>query len=401
MAKNLTSTDKLNILLWVMKDITNNLSRDGLLETFRAIIFDSLKLNKLLLFVKHQSLWSVEIKSGVEAEGDDINVQRDLSGINTITFIDSADNDVFKGFDFIIPLIKADEPIAYVIVGDSSENEEEGIASSIRNLHFVQTLAMIIVSTIENRRMQELRREMEYASRIQTFLFPEKHILKNDNRLSLSAFYLSHYQVGGDFYDYAYTNPNNKDEIYFCIADVTGKGISAAMVMSNFQASLQALVGRIEYLPDLIRELNKIVIKNSNYEKFITVFLARYNFETHVLRYVNAGHNPPVMYNFKDNEKSFLTVGGQGVGMIDEPALSEGVVTLTSDTRIVCYTDGVCEIEKDGIEYYGQRIIENRTVTAETISDTISQIVSDLNITRENNLLSDDATLLGIDLFVR
>lgn len=384
-----------------MKDITNNLSRDGLLETFRAIIFDSLKLNKLLLFVKHQSLWSVEIKSGVEAEGDDINVQRDLSGINTITFIDSADNDVFKGFDFIIPLIKADEPIAYVIVGDSSENEEEGIASSIRNLHFVQTLAMIIVSTIENRRMQELRREMEYASRIQTFLFPEKHILKNDNRLSLSAFYLSHYQVGGDFYDYAYTNPNNKDEIYFCIADVTGKGISAAMVMSNFQASLQALVGRIEYLPDLIRELNKIVIKNSNYEKFITVFLARYNFETHVLRYVNAGHNPPVMYNFKDNEKSFLTVGGQGVGMIDEPALSEGVVTLTSDTRIVCYTDGVCEIEKDGIEYYGQRIIENRTVTAETISDTISQIVSDLNITRENNLLSDDATLLGIDLFVR
>ena len=384
-----------------MKDITNNLSRDGLLETFRAIIFDSLKLNKLLLFVKHQSLWSVEIKSGVEAEGDDINVQRDLSGINTITFIDSADNDVFKGFDFIIPLIKADEPIAYVIVGDSSENEEEGIASSIRNLHFVQTLAMIIVSTIENRRMQELRREMEYASRIQTFLFPEKHILKNDNRLSLSAFYLSHYQVGGDFYDYAYTNPNNKDEIYFCIADVTGKGISAAMVMSNFQASLQALVGRIEYLPDLIRELNKIVIKNSNYEKFITVFLARYNFETHVLRYVNAGHNPPVMYNFKDNEKSFLTVGGQGVGMIDEPALSEGVVTLTSDTRIVCYTDGVCEIEKDGIEYYGQRIIENRTVTAETISDTISQIVSDLNITRENNLLSDDATLLGIDLYVR
>ena len=384
-----------------MKDITNNLSRDGLLETFRAIIFDSLKLSKLLLFVKHQSLWSVEIKSGVEAEGDDINVQRDLSGINTITFIDSADSDVFKGFDFIIPLIKADEPIAYVIVGDSSENEEEGIASSIRNLHFVQTLAMIIVSTIENRRMQELRREMEYASRIQTFLFPEKHILKNDNRLSLSAFYLSHYQVGGDFYDYAYTNPNNKDEIYFCIADVTGKGISAAMVMSNFQASLQALVGRIEYLPDLIRELNKIVIKNSNYEKFITVFLARYNFETHVLRYVNAGHNPPVMYNFKDNEKSFLTVGGQGVGMIDEPALSEGVVTLTSDTRIVCYTDGVCEIEKDGIEYYGQRIIENRTVTAETISDTISQIVSDLNITRENNLLSDDATLLGIDLFVR
>lgn len=400
MAKNLTASDKLNILLWVMKDITDNVSREGLLASFKKILYESLKLNKLLLLVKHGRSWSIEIEpDGGGSDYRQIDVYKDLSGIKSITFIDSGDG-VFKGFDFIIPLIKEGDPVAYVVVGDS-DGEEEGIASSIRNLHFVQTLAMIVVSTIENRRMQELRKEMEYASRIQTFLFPDKNIFRDEKRLSLQAFYLSHYQVGGDFYDYAYANPSNRDEIYFCIADVTGKGISAAMVMSNFQASLQALVGRIEYLPDLIRELNKIVIKNSNYEKFITVFLARYNFLTHELKYVNAGHNPPVMYNFKENKKTFLTVGGQGVGMIDEPDMKEQTLVLTSDTRIVCYTDGVCEIEKDGVEYYGQRVIENRTVTAETVNDAVSQIVSDLSINRDNDRLADDATLLAIDLYVR
>ena len=398
MAKNLTAADKLNILLWVMKDITNNLSKEGLLESFKQILYENLNLHKLLLFVKHGSTWSIEIKS-YDFDYHGINVSEDLCEIKSIAFIDSEDTP-FKDFDFIIPIIKEDEPIAYVVVGDSG-GEEEGIASSIRNLHFVQTLTMIIVSTIENRRMQEMKKEMEYASRIQTFLFPEKNILKNDKRLSLSAFYLSHYQVGGDFYDYAYINHDSKDEIYFCIADVTGKGISAAMVMSNFQASLQALIGRIEYLPDLIRELNRIVIKNSNYEKFITVFLARYNFSTHELRYVNAGHNPPVMYNFKTKEKQFLTVGGQGVGMIDDPALKEGILTLGSDTRILCYTDGVCEIEKDGEEYYGQRVIENRAVMEGDVSDAVSLIISDLNINRDNDSLADDATLLGIDLYVR
>ena len=399
MAKNLTSADKLNILLWVMKDITNNLSKDGLLESFKKILYENLKLNKLLLFVKHGRSWSVEINScNEDFDYERINVATDLSDFNSITFIDS-DDSVFKDFDFIIPIIKEEEPIAYVVVGDSG-GEEEGIASSIRNLHFVQTLAMIIVSTIETRRMQEMKKEMEYASRIQTFLFPEESILKQEKRLSLKAFYLSHYQVGGDFYDYAYTDPGNTDEIYFCIADVTGKGISAAMVMSNFQASLQALVGRIHYLPDLIRELNEIVIKNSNYEKFITVFLARYNFVSHELKYVNAGHNPPVMYDFAKKQMSFLSVGGQGVGMIDDPELKEDTIILTSDTRILCYTDGVCEIEKDGEEYYGQRVIENRTVTAKTVSEAVSGIISDLNINKDNDKLADDATILGIDFYV-
>jgi sigma-B regulation protein RsbU (phosphoserine phosphatase) len=151
----------------------------------------------------------------------------------------------------------------------------------------------------------------------------------------------------------------------------------------------------------LIRELNRIVIKNSNYEKFITVFLARYNFVTRELKYVNAGHNPPVMYNFETGEKTFLSIGGQGVGMIDDPDLKEGFLVLTSDTRILCYTDGVCEIEKDGEEYYGQQVIENRTVSAKTVSDVVSEIISDLNINRDNDSLADDATLLGIDLYVR
>ena len=110
----------------------------------------------------------------------------------------------------------------------------------------------------------------------------------------MAAFYRPHFEVGGDYYDVV---KMGKDQFGFCIADVSGKGISAALLMSNFQASLRALFTKEISLYQLIEKLNERVFDTAKGEKFITLFIARYNVVTRTLEYVNAGHNPPIFYN--------------------------------------------------------------------------------------------------------
>ncbi|MBR6277824.1 MAG: PP2C family protein-serine/threonine phosphatase [Bacteroidales bacterium] len=393
---------KLRALLDVTKNINANLPIPEFLESYKRLLTQELSIGKVLLFIKEKDDWEIKIKTSVELEDyENIDIERDLLPLTEITF--SMSNPVFKGFDFIIPVIQDGTPLAYVLIGDF-DGEQKGIAPSIRNLLFIQTLSIIIIVAIENRRMQELilqqerfKKEMEMASEIQNFLVPHEDIFKHETRLALKAFYMPHYEVGGDYYDFDYLSD---DEIFFCIADVTGKGMSAAILMSNFQASLKALITSQSDLTLLVKRLNRIVVKNTNGERFITLFLGRYNFKTNELRYINAGHNAPILYNRVTGEKQFLELGCQGMGMLDEIFPREGVITLTHDSKLLCFTDGVVELDKDGIDYYGQQVVEQRVGNDSGISETINGILSDLDINRSNTKLFDDITLLGIDFYV-
>jgi len=171
------------------------------------------------------------------------------------------------------------------------------VSPVIKHLHFVQTLSNIIVVAIENIRLfneslrqEALKKELELASKMQSMLIPRKETLPRNEKLHLTAFYHPHFDVGGDYYDCIILN---KDEVGFCIADVSGKGISAALLMSNFQANLRALFTHEISLPALVERLNERVISSANGEKFITLFIAKFNYRTNDLVYINAGHNAP------------------------------------------------------------------------------------------------------------
>ena len=111
--------------------------------------------------------------------------------------------------------------------------------------YYVQTISNIIIVAIENIRLfqeslrqEAMRKELELASKMQNMLIPHSGSLPNNERVRINAFYHPHLEVGGDYYDYLELGP---DEIGFCISDVSGKGMSAALLMSNFQANLRAL----------------------------------------------------------------------------------------------------------------------------------------------------------------
>ncbi|MFL5762571.1 MAG: SpoIIE family protein phosphatase [Bacteroidia bacterium] len=343
---------KLNSLLEITKAINNNFSTEQLLEIFEEVLEKQLNIGKLVLFSNENDSWRCILKYGVGQEYNDINVERDLLPIKDIGTINFSQQNLNRAFEIVIPVFHKQHPLAYVLIGDLEDKVE--VSPAIKHLPFVQTLTSIIVVAIENKKLARdtvrqaaMRKELELASEMQSMLFPS--VLPHDKNIDTAAFYLPHQQVGGDYYDFIWLNEN---ECAFCVADVSGKGVAAALLMSNFQANLRVLFNHTTSLTDLVRELNTKVMANAKGEKFITLFIAKYNLVTRTLTYVNAAHNPPLLAT--GNSVSTLKIGCTGLGMFDEiEKIKEGIVNISPGTTIVCYTDGLTELENDKGEDFG------------------------------------------------
>jgi len=291
------------------------------------------------------------------------------------------------------------------LIGDIDE-EAEGISPTIKHLHFIQTISNVIIVAIENIRLHKeslrqeaMRKELELASRIQRMLIPENSTLPQNKHIRFTAFYHPHFSVGGDYYDCISLNNN---EFGFCIADVSGKGISAAILMSNFQANLRALFSDEITLDQLVNRLNTRVMASAKGEKFITLFIGKYIVDRRELQYINAGHNPPLLYEENKKQLSMLMKGCVGMGMLDKiPAIEMGVVTMHEPTKMFCYTDGLVELlDESGVESgieFGTEKIEGHVTNTHPIHENINDIIESHNILEGNTAIFDDISILGIE----
>ena len=271
-------------------------------------------------------------------------------------------------------------------------------------MNFVQTLSNIIIVAIENIRLfkeslkqEAMKKELELASKMQNMLIPHTFALPNNDRIRMTALYHPHLEVGGDYYDYLELS---KDEIGFCISDVSGKGMSAALLMSNFQANLRALFTHEISLLALIEKLNERVLHAANGEKFITLFIGKFNFKTKELEYINAGHNQPILYKIKEKSLIFLDQGCVGIGMLDEiPLIRKGSVMIEEPAKILCYTDGLVEL-MDGRGVSTETAeIEACMSNEKSIEENIENIIKRQKILEDTTSIFDDISILGIELF--
>jgi len=392
---------KLNSLLEVTKAINSNYSTEQLFAIYKQILQDQLKIGKVALY-SFDKTWNLMLSYGLNTDKLEINVENDLLPIKEISEITTSPNSHLNIFDSVIPVFHKAFPLAYVLIGDLAEDKLE-ISPTIKHLPFIQTLTNIIVVAIENKklakdniRQEGVRRELELASEMQSMLFPET--LPDNDQLQIAAYYQPHHEVGGDYYDYIKLNEN---EIIFCMADVSGKGVSAALLMSNFQANLRALVNHTSSLHEIVKELNAKVMTNAKGEKFITLFIAKYNLVTKVLSYINAGHNPPLLIT--DSTVSMLKVGCTGLGMFEEiPKIQEGIVNITSTSVLMCYTDGLVEQENDKGEDFGMtnlvKILEENS-TKISMPALNSLIIDKVANFRESQAYVDDIALLSCKLY--
>lgn len=350
---------KLNSLLEITNAINTNRSVKEITRLFEFILHEQLGFDKFVLFNK-QDEWSHLLRVGYRGKVKDVDCENDFARFKEITVIESSHTPILKDFEVVIPVFHNGKPLAYLLLGDV-DIKNNGIGSQLNYLGFIQTLTNIIVVALENRRMakqsiyqERFKKELEIASAMQKLLFPDD--LPSNKRMDISARYTPRHEVGGDYYDFI---PLGDDEYIICIADVSGKGISAAMLMANFQATIRTLFQYQRFeMEFLLTELNKKVMKSAKGEKFITFFIAHYNANTRKLSYVNAGHNHPFITNGKTVED--LDQGCIGLGMMDElPFINVGEKELGPNTTIVLYTDGVVELENEAEEFFGtERLVK-------------------------------------------
>jgi phosphoserine phosphatase RsbU/P len=384
---------ELNSLLEVTQAINNNVPEDFLYKIYNFTLRSNLRIKKLALFVL-DDVWNCKVNFGTEQSFLNAELPDCFKEIREVCPLIEFENTPFSEFDIVLPVAHKESTLALVFLGDHDGHQET------EGLKFIQALSNIIIVAIENKKMarrqleqEALRKELEIASDVQQFLFPEK--LPNTEFLNVEASYLPHDIIGGDYYDYI---PINKNQFLLCVADVSGKGIPAALMMSNFQASLRTLVRLTPNLRDIVEALNYQVLENAKGEKFITFFAAIYDISLKTLVYVNSGHNPPILCD--KNGLRLLEEGSTVLGIMHPlPFLNEGFITNLADFRLFCYTDGLTETINEAGEEFGmdrlKEYFDNPATRLKSMRTVHNDIIVSLDDFKGRNGYHDDITLLS------
>ncbi|MEN9743817.1 MAG: hypothetical protein RLZZ65_1622 [Bacteroidota bacterium] len=342
--------NRLHSLLELTNAINANLSSEQLYRIFTFIMKEQLNFSRFVLLMIHEE-WELAAKSGFKGKIDAHEMAQDLQRFKDITLVESSNSAHLKDFQAVIPVFHQERALAYLLLATSGKTE----FLEPQHFSFAQTLTNILSVAVENRKLskqnlikERISKELELASEMQKLLFPQD--LPSNKKMDLSGRYIPRHAIGGDYYDFI---PLGDEEYIICIGDVSGKGITAAMLMANFQATIRTLFKYQRFeMSFLMEELNKLVMKSAKGEKFITFFIAHYNAYTRQLTYVNAGHNQPFVLHGKN--VTLLTEGCIGLGMLDElPYVNVGKLVLQPKTTIVLFTDGVVELENEVGEAFG------------------------------------------------
>ena len=333
---------KLNALLEMTKAINNNVSTAQLLDIYQEILENRLKVGKLVLF-SFATEWTCILKYGVGKDYNHLVFEPELLDIKEIETISYSQGNLSKRFEIVIPVYHKQTPLAFVLLGDLDEEKIE-MSSAIKHLPFIQTLTNVMIVAIENKKLYKssiqkatIQKELELAQGMQKLLFPSN--LPNIEELEMNALYLPHQQVGGDYYDVIWIN---EVELVFCLADVSGKGVAAALLMSNLQAALRVLLKYTQNLTEIVIDINQLICDNAKGEKFISLFIAKYNIGTRKLSYINAGHNSPILLN--NNQIISLNKGCTLLGISNPLHSLEADALLVSPHSILfAYTDGLTD----------------------------------------------------------
>jgi sigma-B regulation protein RsbU (phosphoserine phosphatase) len=387
---------ELNSLLEITQAINRNSPTTELVQMLEVILKNYLQIGKFRFMIEKNNFYRCISKYGGEIETPTVlnNTWAQLCKLKAPSALSKHKDKVLCQYHYFIPIYHKNQALAFALVGDFSSSGD----MLNHDLTFIQTLINVIVVALENKKLfqerleaERFKREMELAVEVQNMLIPL--VIAKEEGVQIGSKYLPHQDIGGDYFDFFRLN---ESEFMWCIADVSGKGISAALLMANFQASLHGLAAIEDELTTIVERLNKIVIRNTKGEKFITLFLGKYNKKTRKLNYVNAGHNPSILYC--DGEAVPLRLGTTMIGAFDElPFLNEGEVDLEPGSMVFNYTDGLMDHELQNYKRWGEdKLLEFVATHGELNPDSFNDAMMNHIDTVVKGKPIDDITLLTL-----
>ena len=239
---------------------------------------------------------------------------------------------------------------------------------------------------------ERLEREMAMARGIQRSLLPETAPVIPG--FDLAVLNEPCYEVGGDYYDFLSLGPNT---LLVVIADVEGKGISSAMVMSNLQATLRALVLHLHSLNDIAESLNKMILQDTRGEKYMTMFMGLIDTRRKAIHYINCGHVPPIIVR-PGSEPIQLTEGGMVIGLFENVQFERGHVKFQIGDILLLCTDGITEsMDVQNEEFGSERLIASVSQMSERkAKDIVLKVCDDVTAYSKGGTHMDDKVMLAI-----
>jgi len=289
------------------------------------------------------------------------------------------------GTALIVPMHRGEETIGFMSLGRKLSDQE----FEPDEIEFLAGAADQTASAIYSLGLRKQAQEYEEAREIQERLLPNQ--IPQTHGLEISGSWRPARVVGGDYFD-VFTLSDSK--VGLCVGDVSGKGMPAALLMSNLQAVVKALATDDISPKDLMAKVNRVMWRNTTEDKFITLFYAVVDAKGKTLQFTNAGHNAPVLTR-QDGTQVRLEEGGLIVGAFEDNAYAQGQIEMRPGDRLVMFTDGITEAVNAEDEEFGEkRLVEaalrGRQLCAEALQHSLFDIVTEFC----GGEFEDDATVL-------
>jgi sigma-B regulation protein RsbU (phosphoserine phosphatase) len=360
---------------------------EPLLRTIVERISDALHVENLAVLLRSGQIYRLQYAHGLpdtggltlaknsstirtlEREGEPARIQREYPD-GWLANASEAEKAVLDQLhaELVLPLPGRSDLIGVMALGP--KRSEEPYSPADRRL--LQSVALQTGLAIENSQLihslaeeaghrERMNREIEIAQEVQERLFPQE--IPVVEGVELAGFCRTAQQVGGDYFDFL---PLENGHMGIAAGDVSGKGISAALLMASIRAALRGLTfgGPID-LPGVMQKMNRIAYDSSTTNRFATFFFADYDPDGRKFTYVNAGHNPPLLLHtdsdgqYASGEVGYLDIGGPVMGVFPEVHYEQGFVAMRAGDVLIVYTDGVTESMTAADEEWGdERLLE-------------------------------------------
>ena len=254
--------------------------------------------------------------------------------------------------------------------------------------------ACVCIDHLAAEERRRLESDLELSQKVQQALLPQQ--VPDIPGMELAAFSQPARIVGGDYFDFFHFQDYTHGLV---IADVVDKGMAASLLMASLQASLRILVADSDSPAQVVQRLNSLFIHNIHLTQFVTLFLARYDHETRVLHYCNAGHNPPLLYRQLSegtSQAQWLEPTGAAIGLVEEFVFGDEAVALLPGDTLLMYTDGVTEARNlRGAEFRPQGLIDFMQEHAQRpAADLVRELRRTLQDFTGGQPLADDTTIV-------
>ena len=265
------------------------------------------------------------------------------------------------------------------------------IEKAIEQIQYIKTMQQ------EHNQLESIKGDLAVAREIQQAILPRVFppFPENVGELDIAALMNAAKDVGGDFYDFFRIDD---DRIGFVIADVSGKGVPAAIFMAVSRTLIRATGIRGVIPSECITYSNDLLSKESANYMFVTVFYGIYNIKTGEVSYTNAGHNPPYLMKADGTVEQLPLSKDIVVGALDDFQFSEETLQLEHGDTLLLYTDGVTEATNENDEEFGEKRLEDtlKDVSQQNCQQIINAVKANVKTFAGKAEQSDDITLLAI-----